>query len=210
MAHLEMKFSLLVFLGAIQGATTLYALDLTPILAFRDLEGVKLPIVQFNDGNSIVSWDPPWPISTGSAKKLALVPQSLHTTVTLELVSLGPGDEKPPESSAEADAIVKWVPKFLPGDISDLNLIEAVASPYRLNGNSSHEFTVFYSVNDRKLGASISYVNVKDTERLMLVIIGPLDTFPATRNTVIASMFSIDWETAQTVKSPSGSLPPSP
>lgn len=197
------------FLFAVSKLTVL-GLDLTPVAGYRDLEGVKVPNVKFRDGTYWVSWEPPWPISTGSTSKLVVNPPAHpNSTITWEIQRPIADEKGPPHVESLAEDVTKWAAKLLGVDAGALKLNAANQSPYRLNSCASTEFSFQYVLNNRSFGASISYVDLKETERLFLISIAPLDSFPTIRNAAIASMFSVEWEAAALVK-PVGSLSPSP
>jgi len=59
----------------VAGLSAAHALDLTPITSYRELEGVRIPVISFEDGLRKVNWQPPdnWQLS-GGGQQLNLYP----------------------------------------------------------------------------------------------------------------------------------------
>src|SRR4051794_7066052 len=92
---------------------TVAALDLNPQEGFKELEGVKIPIVEFSDGAHKVRWRPPvdWRMSYEEGRLLLLAKAFTHASLELRVVPRAAGDtawlDRP-------DALVRYLAALLP------------------------------------------------------------------------------------------------
>ena len=165
---------------------TAWALDLTPIPEFRELEGMKIPIIAFSDGAKKINYQPPalWR-STGTATTLSLYPPQLPGAV----VELRVRPRKPGvlENSEE------WSRTLLPQDAKDPVCAGKIESPFTLGTLPSQEYTFSYAAQGRRFVSSIAVVDLNERERLGVVITALSKDFKVTREEAIRSMFSWNW-----------------
>ncbi len=184
----RLPLQLLAFLaGTIPG----HALDLTPNPSFRELEGIKIPTVNFADGASKVTWQPPtdWRLS-GGGNHLTLYPtQQIQAAVDLKVV-----DRKVAQVSVDPAEVAKWIVNFLPRDATEVTLGEEVTNPFMLRSAPCREIPVSYLSQNRRLSTSVSIVDLDERQSLMLVVTARQDDFATVRRQAIQSMFLWSWE----------------
>lgn len=169
-----------------------FALDLTPQIDTRDLEGVSVPVVRFFDGSRKVIYQPPagWRI-TGEAKEVKFIPgERADANARLQLLTRQPemGDLKSLEELEE------WVVTLLPADAENIVLQREVESAFTLDTRPSHEYVFTFQRNNLGFTKSITVVDLDDEQRLLLLVTARDDDFKALREEMIASMFSWHWE----------------
>jgi hypothetical protein len=166
------------------------ALDLTPLSAFKELEGMKIPVVQFTEARGKVNYQPPgnWrPIGRG--KSIMLVPpdgdQSLVKFIAI--------DKKPPaapDANAVPDDLKTWAMQFIPQGSKDIAFVQEIPSPYSLEGQPSREFIFTYVLNGSMETISVSVSDLNDTERLVVIVATRTKDFETIRHQTISSLFS--------------------
>ena len=177
-----------IFLAADAG----FALDLTPIPAFRELEGVKIPVTTFKDGSRIVTWQQPWPISGGGARVSLFPPDPPQAVMTLEIRPRKEGDI-PPDIAPPPEVLQKWVKPFIPNDATELVPTVTIRGSYLLDSKPSKEYTFTYLSQARRFGTSVSFVDLSDKERIFVVVTAPALSFAAVHATAISSLFQMEW-----------------
>ena len=127
-----MKVSILLLL-TVAGFTAANALDLTPINGFRELEGVRIPVISFDDGQRRVNWQPPegWQLS-GGGDQLHLYPEKIPLAAML--IKLLPHDAAQAPANSAVDDLLKWAMNFVPGDATNLSFDHETSSPFLLDG----------------------------------------------------------------------------
>lgn len=186
MTHISLR--LLIFLGA---APALYALDLTPSEASRDLEGEKVPVTLFKDGPYTVTWQAPWAI-TGGGKRISLLPPTPQSSVSLEVRSMKES-EIPPDSAPAPEILEKWAAPFLRQDATEIVPIKTIRGSYQLNSQPSKEYIFSYLSQSRRFTTSASFVDLNDKERVFVVITAPSSVFEPIHAEAVSSLFRMEW-----------------
>lgn len=183
--------SLWLLLAAL-GPTPLQALDLTPQHSYRDLEGVRIPILRFQDGPRRAIYQPPsgWR-ATGSGASLALIPGRTEQATVLFKIGSRPAEaagETPDPSAFEA-----WARSFLPADASRIERVAEIANGFTLGTQASRELTFSYTRPAGRFLTAVAAVEIGDRERLAVVVSAREADFKAVHGDAIASLFSWQW-----------------
>lgn len=182
-------FLLLLATGCV--ALNARALDLTPVPSFKELEGFKIPVTTFLDGNRKVVYEPPreWELSGGGAQ-LRLFPSKIaESEARFQLYKRdSPASQKVPED------LKKSATTLLPGDSADIRLVTQYKNPFMLGATGSSEFIFSYTANARLFSASIAIVDLSPRERLVITTTARAPDFNAVRLEVISSLFRWTWE----------------
>ena len=162
------------------------ALDLTPAVSFRDLEGVQIPIVLFTDAGQKISYQPPvkWNVSGGESV-LSLYPPERPDAVLQLLVR----PRKPLDPGATED-LEKWCLAQLPQDATDPTREGEAANIFTLGTLPSREFTFSYAAQGRRFTTSVAIVDWNERERLAVIVTARTPDFRLTHETAMRSMFS--------------------
>ena len=184
MKHLRLA-SLIVLAGTLAPFPG-KALDLTPAQAFRDLEGVKIPIVLFTDEGKKIAFQPPpkWSVS-GGGPAVSFYPAELPGAV----MQLRVRTRQPPKDG-ETEDLEKWCRSQLPLDAAEPALEGEAANVFTLGTLPSHEFTFTYAAQGRRFTTSVAIVDWNERERFAVVVTAPTPDFAATHGTAMRSMFS--------------------
>jgi len=187
-----MKASFLIGLLA-AGVNAAQALDLTPITSYRELEGVKIPVISFEDGQRKVNWQPPenWQISGGD-RELNLYPNKLPLAAA-QLKLIPHGAAQPPERTAALDSLLKWAMSFVPGDATGITFDHEVPNPFLLDGKPSRELTFKYVSDAKKCCTSVALVDLDARQSLALVITARAEDFERAYRAWTSSMFRWQW-----------------
>ena len=166
------------------------ALDLTPHLGFRELEDVKIPVVELADGAAKVSFQPPagWQVSGGRSLLTFTPPIPNEVIVELRIDTVSPADPKEPLG------LDKWCRKFLPMLATQIALAGEAASPFTLKGLPSHEHTYTYAYQARRFVTSVAVVDLSPKQRLSLVVTAYPENFKATYELAVQTLSSFDWK----------------
>lgn len=162
------------------------ALDLTPAAGFRDLEGIKIPIILFSDAGKKISFQPPakWNIS-GGGTALGLYPADLPDAAlqlrVFPIKPLAPG---------VIEDLEKWCRALLPQDAAQPKLESENENVFTLGPLPSREFTYSYAAQGRRFTTSIAVVDWNERERLAVVVTARAADFPAAHEAAMRSMFS--------------------
>ncbi len=162
------------------------ALDLTPTPSFRELEGMKIPIILFQDADKKVAFQPPanWRV-TGDETSLSLYPA--EPVDALFQLRLRP--RKPVEPGAVED-VEKWCRSQLPPDALEPVLEREAASPFLLDSRPSREFTYSYAALGRRFTTAVAIVDWDESKRLVVIVTSRTADFPGTHEVAMRSMFS--------------------
>ncbi len=177
---------LLLFLASLPLSDIRAELDLTPFQSFRMLEGVKIPMVEFQDGTRRVSYQPPsgwW--SSGSGRDLSLFPPNANEA-WMRFVLAVKKDETPPATAVDPQS---FAASFLPHEAKDVVFIKQVPSPYTLEGQPSSEFIFKCSINGNADFVSVSIVERNAKERLTVIIMAHAKDFEEIHSQGIGSLF---------------------
>lgn len=163
-----------------------HALDLTPTPSFRELEGMKIPIVVFHDSGKKIAFQPPanWKI-TGEESSLSFYPaEPLDALLQLRL--------RPRKVAAPGtvEDLEKWCRSQLPQDASEPVLEREAASPFLVGSRPSREFTYSYAARGRRFTTAVGVVDWDEKQRLIVVVTARTGDFPITHETAMRSMFS--------------------
>jgi hypothetical protein len=168
---------------------TAAALDLNPQEGVKDLEGVKIPIVEFSDGAHKVRWHPPtdWRMSYEGGRLLLLAKAYTHASLELRVVPRAAGDTTWLD---QPDKLVRLIDTLLPKTASATTLTGGNAGPFTINGIPAREFLFDFQEPAHASRGSMSVVDLNDRERLILVITAQPKDFEEVRTVGIESMFS--------------------
>ena len=168
------------------------ALDLSPTPGFRILEGFKVPILTFRDGERSVRWQPPadWNLSAGEAKLLLSSTEFAGATIEVQVLPRQPGGR---DVLATPEQRQTWLRRFLPQDARDASVAAENGSPFTLRGLPSVETVFQFASQARRLTSSISVVDLNEHQRFVLNITSRAVDFATVREAAIASMFSWSW-----------------
>lgn len=164
---------------------TVRALDLTPNPSFKELEGIKIPVVQFNDETTKINYRPPpnWKLSGGGNTLHLYPPGESHAWMKLILA------DKQTESVAP-EALQATARQFLPQGFTNLVLAKLVPNPFTLNGHATYELIFTYSLFGSQDVASISLADRSDKKWLVLVVSASARDFDPIHAQAISSMFT--------------------
>jgi hypothetical protein len=168
---------------------TVAALDLNPQEGFKELEGVKIPIVEFSDGTHKVRWQPPvdWRMSYEEGRLLLLAKAFTHASLELRVVPRAAGDtawlDRP-------DALVRYLAALLPKTASAPTVTGNNAGPFTIQGSAAKEILFDFQEPAHASRGSVSLVDLNDHERLVVVITAQQKDFEDVRAAAIESMFS--------------------
>jgi len=171
----------------------IHALDLTPAAGFRDLEGVKIPVVFFQDEPRTVRWQPPaaWQWSGGGARLVLTPPGVPNAGMELRLIARKDADA--PDGKADPKAAAEWVQPLLPDTFHDLKFTKENPSPFLLGGLNSRELNFTYTYIAREFTISVALVNLDLDHSLELIIYAPTAEFTPIHEEGTKSMFRWVW-----------------
>ncbi|MES2571490.1 MAG: hypothetical protein V4710_15735 [Verrucomicrobiota bacterium] len=171
---------------------TTHALDLTPKEGFKELEGIKIPVLLFTDKGQTVSWIPPWPV-TGEGNRITLRPtNAVHSAMFIE-VRKRASSAVPAPGATQTD-LITWALPFLPQDLEKLVFSSMIPCPYQLHSKPSQEYIFNYVSQARAMTSSLSYVDLNDEERVFVHITSLAEAFKSFRSQAIPSMFRWEWQ----------------
>lgn len=187
-----MKGSILTGL-LVAGLHAAHALDLTPITSYRELEGVRIPVISFEDGPRKVNWQPPdnWQLS-GGGQQLNLYPEKTPLAA-VQLKLIGHEAAQAPDRTAAGKDFLKWAMSFVPGDATGLTFEHETPNPFLLGGKHSREFTFNYVSAAKKCSTSVALVDLDARQSLALVITACAEDFEGIYNAGTTSMFRWQW-----------------
>lgn len=168
---------------------SLHALDLTPEYGFRDLEGVKIPIIYFADGERRVQWQPPanWKISVVETGLMLTVPEQANTGMELRIIPRKAAEA--PDGKIDPQAASEWIKPFLPAVAQKQAFVQEIPSPFLLEGLNSRELTFTYTYLARDFTTSIALVNLDTEHSLAVIIYAPIKEFDRVHEEGTKSMF---------------------
>lgn len=181
------------FICLLLAAGSTRALDLTPFVDERELEGFRIPIVRFGDGKRRVSYRPPqkWRVA-GTETDLSLFPPNrTGCSVKFSLRSRQPG---PQEGGDAREELKKWAQNLLPADAGDIAVLGEKASPFMLGKLASHEFIFGYEYRGVRFTRSVAVVDISDSQRFMVVVDARPEDFESIHKETTTSMFSWQWD----------------
>jgi hypothetical protein len=168
------------------------ALDLTPISAKKDLEGVQIPIVEFKDHGRTARYRPPldWEYS-GSAKRLSLFPANAPQASVEVTLAAVPDESMFSEKGIES--LRNEVLSGLPRGSEDLRIVGENRNTVILERNESYEIVAEYKLSASRFKRSVIFLNLPG-EQVRFQITAPPKDFDAVREEFRASMYSWEWQ----------------
>lgn len=162
------------------------ALDLTPEHSFRDLEGINVPIVRFNDDAKKIAFQPPakWTVSGGGSSVTFYPPELLSAFMQFRVCA------RKPTADGVTEDLEKWCRSQLPVDAHSPVLEGQPTNPFTLGKLPSQEFTFSYIAQGRRFTTSVAIVDWNDHERFALVVTALAPQFAAVHGAAVTSMFS--------------------
>ena len=181
------------FICLLLAAGSTRALDLTPFVDERELEGFRIPIVRFGDGKRRVSYRPPlkWRV-TGSETDLSLFPP--NRTGCAVKFSVRPRPPGPGEGGDARGELKKWAQSLLPADVGEVALLGEKDSPFMMGKQASHEFIFAYEYRGARFTRSVAVVDFSNKQRFMVVVDARPEDFESIHKETITSMFSWEWD----------------
>lgn len=172
-----------------------YALDLTPTPAFRELEGARIPVLQFADGVRKFNYRPPmeWRWHGGGNMIQFDAPGRGQNLFKLLVINKPPGTPTGTElSSATVLAIARAI---LPKDAENVRPTKETPTPFALEGRPSLELSFSYSLFGSSQAASVAVVDRSETQWFVVCVEAEAADFESIRTQAISSMFS--WRAAR-------------
>lgn len=169
------------------------ALDLTPFMDERELEGFRIPIVRFGDGTRRVSYRPPdkWRVAGNETDLNLIPPNRTGCAVKLSVRPRPPGLQ---EGSDPRDELKKWARNLLPADAAEVAVLSENASPFMMGRLVSHEFVFGYESRAAHFVRSVAVVDLSDKQRFIVMVDARPEDFESLHKETIASMFSWEWD----------------
>ena len=169
------------------------SLELIPTPSFRILEGIRIPVVTFPDGNRVVRWQPPsnWQLS-GEGNRIMLYPQT-PPQAAMEIRLAAPRSASAPETGSTPEALVKWAAAFLPQDAAKVRFDHESPSPFLLEGRPSREHTFEYILGTLRFTTSIAVVLLDEAQALIMIASARSEDFPGVYREATKSMFRWGW-----------------
>lgn len=183
------------FLAALLAALPAWALDLTATPGFRELEGMKVPVLQFTDAARKLTYRPPadWRMSGGGSVLEFDAPGFGQNSMKLMVVKKPAGYPATPElTAATVQAIARAV---LPKDAEQLQQTRETPSPFTLEGRPSLELSFTYLRFSQRETASLAVVDRSETEWFVMMVEAREADFETVHTQAIRSMFS--WRVAR-------------
>lgn len=169
------------------------ALDLTPFPATRELEGAKIPILQFRDGTRWINYQPPpnWTSSGGKSELRFAPPEVKEAALQFSIFALPRKPDGAPETVEEQ---LKWVRTLLPKESAEAEVVSTNANPFTLEGKPCREWVFRFRRGNRDYCQSIALVDLNEKQRFVFALTALSGDFEALRNEAVASLFS--WQPA--------------
>jgi hypothetical protein len=142
------------FLAAIAHAD----LDFTPFDSFYEIEGIRVPNLNFHNSGKVISYTPPpdWKTS-GRGKKLTLLPpQAVQAGATFEAVPAGP--EPLAAEEANVTAFRKLAVEILPPEATNVEAAGAGVSALRLCGRPAVAVLLSYTFFGQQFRMSVLFI----------------------------------------------------
>lgn len=181
-----MKHLLLILTITLLTLQSALALDLTPFETYKELEGMKIPLVQFSDAKGKVNYHPPgnWRL-VGGGKSLSFVPPDADQAL-VKFIAI----DKKPEPVPTSENLKAWAQQFIPEGSKDIAFANEIPSPFTLEGQASNEFIFTYVLSGRPETIAIAVCDLSDKERFVAIVSTQTKDFDAIHRQVISSLFS--------------------
>lgn len=183
---------MLIVLGA--SSLPVAALDFTPQEGSRDMEGNRIPVVEFADGKRRVTWKPPagW-LFFGETSSLRLSsPDFSRASVDIAVL---PGEKPGPLSDEDRKSLREKTIAEPPEAASDVRVLREAENPIILDQHGSFEVTVGYEFAGQNFEQSRIRLPLPN-ETLEVVITAPARDFQKFRGDFLRSMYSWTWSEA--------------
>ena len=176
------------------------ALDLTPVPGFREMEGVKIPMLVFESGEKGARWQAPagWRPSGGKDSLVLYPPDKSNTTMQLRIIPLQ--DALAPDGTKDPEAAAKWAVSLLPAGSAEVKCVRELPSPFTLDGLESRELTFSYTYLAKSYTASIALVGLDKEKALAVIISARTGDFAAIHEEGTGSLFRWFWTTPSGVQ----------
>lgn len=188
-----MRHILSLFIALGLAITRVKALDLTPTDGFRELEGVKIPVVFFVDDARKVQWQMPaqWRL-VGGGDSLALYPKEI-SDAAMELRIISRKAAEAPDGTADPQAVAAWIQPLLPARAERATFVREIPSPFLLGALTSRELTFTYNYLGKDYKTSVALVNLDLEHSLVVIIYSRSDQFNLIHDEGTRSMFRWMW-----------------
>lgn len=176
-------------LGLSPGPTA-HALEFQPTRSYRELEGVRIPLLLFPDGPRKIRYEPPdgWDMAGGGAeisfRPRALAMAELKLTVTPKRAA------RAGENAAPVPAPRDALGSFLPPDATKIEPVSEAENPFMLETVGSREAVFAYTSGGQRCRISIATCDLNATQWLAVVTNAFERDFEEVRRAAIGSMFS--------------------
>lgn len=165
------------------------ALDLTPQQTFRDLEGVRVPIVRFRDAGQSITYQPPtgWRV-TGTEKSLQMIPGDREQAVVqlrVEIRAAPASDAAQPPEDFE-----KWARAYVPSMATQVERVGEAANAFMIGNASSRELLFSFALPTGRFITSVAAVDLSEKERLAVITVARREDFKKVHDDAVASLFS--------------------
>jgi len=212
---------LLAGLSLFPAAAPALALDFTAQETWRQLEGVRIPILMFSDPTGRIRYQPPggWDYS-GGGPTFALYPAKTNGAF-MKFFVLGHATGIPEIAAFSSDDLEKWCHNYLATDATEVQLVVENPSPFMLSGKPSREFIFEYKSAGQRFKTSVAVLDWNEREHLAVVITALGADFNVVHDAGTSSLFSWSLRKAEPARpamtpeatgatasaSPSGSTP---
>jgi hypothetical protein len=186
-----MVSKLIAFLAWIAVTTAGYgALDLTPQLSTRELEGAKFRQLVFHDGKRQVTFEPPigWDYH-GGGSKLTLIPPLVRTgeaSLEINTAEASPSDETRLASLRESTL------REIPKDAVKVDTVSQDTAVIQVDGKKVAEVTVAYELNGQRYMRGTFLVDLTDSQ-LKAKVTGRAEDFAKLHAAIQKSLCSFQW-----------------
>jgi hypothetical protein len=139
-------------------------IDLTPTLSTRELEGCKFRQLEFQDGKTRVTYEPPagWDYLPAGANGLILHPKDeVEADAKIEIASIA---GKPGFDEARMKALKAGMLSMLPKDSREVEIEEPKMNGILINGHPTCELVVTFVLFAQTFQNSILYVDLGQSE----------------------------------------------
>jgi hypothetical protein len=167
------------------------AIDFTPTIGERILEGIKFPQLFFHEKERKISYEQPrgWTYSGDSSRiKFAppSVPQAFGEISQVPLPAPQNFDE--PTTKSLQDQVLH----SLPGDSHDAVVVSAEKNPLMINGHDTFEVVAEYQLYGERYRQSVLFMNLSDTQ-LTFQFVSRKPDFEKLHQAFRGSLCSLQW-----------------
>lgn len=165
------------------------ALDLTPEAGYKELEGIRIPVVRFKDSTGKTRWNPPpgWEMKYEKGI-LSLTPRDrAQASFEIRVHSRTSGDR---EVLTNLDSLRAHCARFLPAGAKEITYRGTNEGHFTIGTTPAREYLFDFSQTGQAFRASVSMLDVSERERLIFVVATQATDFEAVRAQAIQSLFS--------------------